>query len=353
MAGRAGASAWTDERIIAALHDWTAELGSPPLSYEWSPATARSLGMANERVARWERDWPRWPSADTLRWHFGRWSTALQAAGLPVRALVFDMPLPERVEAARRLARAGESRAAIADHLGVHVATVRAYLRARACLDCGLPVVSTAARRCLACALARSRGRTWTREEIAEAINDWVAEVGEPPSATAWNPGPDRAKKWLDEWPRWPSGPLVRRRFGSWRAAVEASGHKPRHHPASADEVVAALRRDARRLGRPPRQSEWSTADPTRPDSSAVARRFGSWNAGLRAAGLTPVRRRWEGDDIVAALRDWTAENGQPPLSGDWRQASAEHPSSSAVRRHFGSWQAAIEAAAPTPGAPA
>jgi Homing endonuclease associated repeat len=73
---------WTDERILAAVHAWAAETGEPPRSYEWSPGTARSLGLVNGRVAKWERERPRWPDSDTLRYHFGRFNLALQAAGL-------------------------------------------------------------------------------------------------------------------------------------------------------------------------------------------------------------------------------------------------------------------------------
>jgi hypothetical protein len=118
-------SRWTEERILPAFHDWTRDTGEPPRSYEWSPATARSLGGYNERAARWERDWPRWPGSDTVRYHFGRFTQRSRPRGFQPRPLVFEMSLPERVDADRRLAAAGEPTVVIADHLCVHPATVR------------------------------------------------------------------------------------------------------------------------------------------------------------------------------------------------------------------------------------
>jgi hypothetical protein len=79
----------------------------PPRLYEWSPATPFSLGLENARVLKWERDWPRWPATDTVRYHFGRFNQALEAAGLPARPLVFELPLPERVEAYPPAGRGG------------------------------------------------------------------------------------------------------------------------------------------------------------------------------------------------------------------------------------------------------
>jgi hypothetical protein len=336
---------WTDERILAAVHTWTAETGEPPRSYEWSPGTARSFGLCNERTARWERDWPRWPGTDTLRYHFGRFNQALEAAGLPSRPLVFELSLPERVEAAQRLAAAGEPTVAIADHLGVHQTTVRAYLRARPCRDCGTAVVS-GAERCLRCALERRRERAWTGAEIVAALRAWIAETGAPPTTSEWDSGERAAAKWQRERDRWPSAQLVRSRFGSWDAALRAAGYRGRWRGHTPDELIAALRREANRLGRPPTQREWATASPHRPNASSVVRAFGSWAAGLRAAGLEPPpMRRWSDGEIVEALRAWTARHGTPPLSSDWQHAAPDHPTAALAQRRLGSWRAALEAA--------
>jgi hypothetical protein len=63
------------------------------------------------------------------------------------------------------------------------------------------------------------------------------------------------------------------------------------------DRIVAALQRDAKRRGRAPTRKEWEKAPPARqpgyrhrarPTSATVEAVFGSWSAGLAAAGLEP-----------------------------------------------------------------
>src|SRR3954464_1708383 len=58
--------AWTRERIVEALHDWTRLVGSPPRSYEWAPASARVLGRESPLSRLWATSHPRWPSTATV-----------------------------------------------------------------------------------------------------------------------------------------------------------------------------------------------------------------------------------------------------------------------------------------------
>jgi hypothetical protein len=160
------------------------------------------------------------------------------------------------------------------------------------------------------------------------------------------------APKWEQERKRWPSAQLVRSRFGSWAAALRAAGYRSRWrgHTHTQDELITALRREADRLGRPPTQREWATGSQHRPNASTVARAFGSWAAGLRAAGLEPPPAgRWNDGEIVEALREWAARHHRPPLSSDWRHATPDHPSAALARRRFGSWRAALDAAGLAP----
>ena len=175
-------------------------------------------------------------------------------------------------------------------------------------------------------------------------------ETGAPPTTSEWDPGARAAPKWRRERDRWPSAQLVRSRFGSWDAALRAAGYRARWRAHTPDELIAALRREADRLGRPPTQREWATGSPHRPNASSVARTFGSWAAGLRAAGLEPPpARRWNDGEIVEALREWAARHDRPPLSSDWRHAAPDHPSAALARRRFGSWRAALDAAGLAP----
>src|SRR2546425_82928 len=76
------------------------------------------------------------------------------------------------------------------------------------------------------------------------------------------------------------------------------------------------------RRGRTPARQEWLSAGPRRPCARTIAEHFGSWEAGLVAAGLldvsTPGRPDREG--LAPGLRSGpaprtSARNGPPPLT--------------------------------------
>lgn len=105
---------------------WAERHGTAPRAYEWSPDHGRALGLLpGDRLVEWERSHPRFPSADTVRRHCGSWREALRATGLaeaPAREP--ELPLAERVAAARRLRSDGVSTAQIADLLAVDRSTI-------------------------------------------------------------------------------------------------------------------------------------------------------------------------------------------------------------------------------------
>ncbi|MFL5911443.1 MAG: homing endonuclease associated repeat-containing protein [Gaiellaceae bacterium] len=55
--------------------------------------------------------------------------------------------------------------------------------------------------------------------------------------------------------------------------------------------------------------------------------------------------KRWDEETVVAAIVRWHAEHGAPPTSAQWLNAADGYPSQSSVRKVFGSWAAGIEAA--------
>jgi hypothetical protein len=135
-----------------------------------------------------------------------------------------------------------------------------------------------------------------------------------------------------------------------------------------------------RRHLRPPKFEEWLRAAEDHPSASTVLRRFGSWNAAIRAAGLRPRRQgsqrgdrsseqgktanrsrrvadqvdprgargrswRWPADDIVLAIKDWHEVHGSPPRPREWMLAAPNHPSRQTVMKVFGHWARALEEA--------
>jgi hypothetical protein len=91
----------------------------------------------------------------------------------------------------------------------------------------------------------------------------------------------------------WPHSATVIRRVGggSWERAIEEAALARRRASAwTTEQVIALLRADAYRRGRPPREREWRARGAERPSSHQVKRLFGSWSAALREANLETYR---------------------------------------------------------------
>lgn len=100
------------------------------------------------------------------------------------------------------------------------------------CLDCGKPTYggdATPPERCVACTAARRK--FWTREALIATIQAWAREHGGiPPVASDWNPPhaiamghPEKAAKFYED-NAWPHVSAVQEEFGSWTAGLEAAG---------------------------------------------------------------------------------------------------------------------------------
>ena len=334
---------WNAERIVAALQDWAALVGSPPRAYDWAPASAANRGLDSAHARLWAQQYPRWPSATTVAAYFGGWSAALRAAGLhPNREIASGVGREERILAAQRMAKAGVSVATIAGVLDIAPRTVRGYLRAGSCADCGTPVVTAAL--CPRCAARRTTRPRMTRAEVLAAIREWVEVTGEPPRVEEWTPSADPQQRWAREYPRWPSFMTVRTHFGTWPAALRAAGCTPPRVRWDREAIVRALQRLADERGGAPAQR--SLGGPGLPSPHTVRRHFGSYAGALLAAGLRPARRTWKREEILGAIAEFERRFGRPPAPSDWSRACAEHPHASSVRRRFGSWSAAMEARA-------
>lgn len=280
---------WSRDRVIEALRDWTRLVGSPPRAYEWAPASSSGRGIASGRGRLWAEQYPRWPSASTVAAYFDRWSLALEAAGLTVnRRIAGGAGREERIGAAQRMAQAQVPVRTIAETLGVAPRTVRDYLRAGTCADCGAFVVTSA--RCPRCS-ARRTNRPWAdREEVLAAIRDWAEATGAPPRVEDWTPTADPRRRWAREYPRWPSFMTVRTHFGSWPAALAAAGCPPNRVRWSAEDVVAAFRAFAEESGAAPTQRD--LRGPRLPSPGTVRRHLGSHSRAVAAAGLRPRHGR-------------------------------------------------------------
>ena len=83
------------------------------------------------------------------------------------------------------------------------------------------------------------------------------------------------------------------------------------------------------------------------PHSSVIRRKFGTWNKALEAAGLTPRlnRDKMEPDDMLDAIRNFYIKHKQSPTVREWKGPITTF----AIIDAFGSWNGAIAAAGLNP----
>lgn len=151
------------------------------------------------------------------------------------------------------------------------------------CVDCGGRVSGTdparaaPLHRCVPCRRRfEHESRYWTPERVIAAIQEHAID-GEAPTAS--DVGSLRT--------------MAVREFGAWSAACEAAGLGSRRPGGSQprrwtrERILDAIRDNARDCGGGPTGREMSAAGLSGAYQAAY-RRFGSWTAAVRAAGLTP-----------------------------------------------------------------
>lgn len=137
----------------------------------------------------------------------------------------------EQREQTLRLRGEGLSAPAIGRRLGISPSTIRDWWGGTRCPGCGKPITSSAAL-CTPCHQRESR--LWTPERIIRAIQQFHRMYRRPPTVADWNPALARRRGKFEVAARyerdgcWPSDWSVRKRFGSWNAAIRAAGLQPR-----------------------------------------------------------------------------------------------------------------------------
>jgi len=182
--------------------------------------------------------------------------------------------------------------------------------------------------------------RTYTRAELIEWIQLYVRAYGEVPKKSetfSW-PGP-KFVEYADE-------------FGLWVNAVRHAGFEPRRAPdLTKPDIARQIRRFAHYEGEVTEQA--FSNHPSTCSSTTVKRYFGSWQDAVEAAGVdnqydddnTDRGRpeRYTRADIARQIRQWANQNDRL-LQRDFKQYP-ETCCVNTVRRRFGSWEKALEAA--------
>jgi hypothetical protein len=112
----------------------------------------------------------------------------------------------------------------------------------------------------------------------------------------------------------------------------------------SDDEILAALRASAERLGRSPTMKEFAADPGAGMHPQTVIEHFGTWNAAKRAAGLMP-RRFATREELVTQLRDLGVKLDRTPTAQDIRARRGRMPSASLYWHTFGSLSTALREA--------
>lgn len=131
---------------------------------------------------------------------------------------------------------------------------------AQPCEICGAPTSGSEGRRehprCQPCAafISGAKRASRTADHLISRIQEWAALYGEPPAIPDWNPwacrnvihDPERARRYEEANGYWPSFTSVVYAFGSWNAGIEAAGFTPRPETGARENAMRQRRVRAR-----------------------------------------------------------------------------------------------------------
>lgn len=141
----------------------------------------------------------------------------------------------------------------------------------------------------------------------------------------------------------------VHKRFGTWRAALEAAGLSERDaRPgggASTDDVIQDLKRIAAELGVPGLTMREIKAHGKSATDRSIPKHFRVLQKAFRAAELEvrSPQRRWTEDDYFENLMSVWTHYGRAPTTGEMNLAPSDI-TVGAYSRKFGTWAKAKQA---------
>ncbi|WP_413789133.1 homing endonuclease associated repeat-containing protein, partial [Bacillus velezensis] len=248
----------------------------------------------------------------TIRNHFGSFNKGLEAAGLTPNKTYTESELIEILqEISKELGRTPKARevkqwSTIIKHFGS--------------FSKGLEAAGIVSNR-------KTSNKSYTEKELIEIMQQKTRDLGRPPRSTELK-----------------QTSTIVRYFGSFNAGLKAAGLAPnktktkrkRKNIYTKENLIEILQQKAKELGRPPKQREVK-------QSGAIIKSFGSFNAGLKAAGLTLVNKReYTSEDLIKILQLKEKELGRSPKRNEVKEGAT-------VKRHFGSFKKGLEAAGLTP----
>lgn len=121
--------------------------------------------------------------------------------------------------------------------------------------------------------------KTWTREELFDAVTHWLKTHGELPNSADWTfSGGDEYPTYQTIWTR----------FGSWEEFIRK--YRIFDREWDQEKIIAVFQEWNEIYGTPPTVAAARTeAGIWLPRPSTVVTYFGSWNNAISAAGFVPM----------------------------------------------------------------
>jgi preprotein translocase subunit Sss1 len=135
----------------------------------------------------------------------------------------------------------------------------------------------------------------------------------------------------------------VQNRYGTWNNALKKAGFTPTREYSTDEQILAEIRQVAKILGRTPTQEMFNQHASI--SAQAAGNHFGgSWNKALKRACLKPVMRKDVTDkDVLREIRHVAKKLGKTPTKREFRQHA--NICGSCVANHFGTWNGGLRKA--------
>lgn len=161
--------------------------------------------------------------------------------------------------------------------------------------------------------------KKYTDEDLIEILQQKTKELGRSPKA--------KEVKQCS---------AIIKHFGSFNKGLEAAGLKPNRKRSknryTKEKLIEILQKRYKELGRTPKTKEVA-------EYQIILKHFGSFNAGLKAAGLTPnTKEKYTEDELISELQKKAKELGRTPKMREIEIAQT-------YINRFGSFNKALEAA--------
>lgn len=171
-------------------------------------------------------------------------------------------------------------------------------------------------------------------EDLLDRLQKYASELGRPPSQNEMNrSGLHAASTYAD-------------RFGSWNDALKTAGLETGVNelngrpPIPKDDLLSDLKSVTEKVEEIPSERVYKVHGSF--SIKTHCKRFGGWNAALRAAGFEPiVESNLSLETLLDALEDFADELGRTPTSDEMDQQGPY--TAGPYKRMFGSWNQALQ----------